>query len=81
VFVPGTWYTPDFFSPVTQLLESQGYHARGVSLPTVGGPATGEDDISAIRSAIDEEISQGQDVVLIMHSRGGVSGGSSVRGY
>ena len=85
IFVPGAWHGPEPFSTVRASLESHGYTTIGISLPSVGAepPVKSWDpDVDAIRSAIakvaDEE---GGDVVLAVHSYGGVPSSEAAKGF
>nr|WOD45556.1 hypothetical protein [Trichoderma atroviride] len=82
VFVPGAWHSPDTWSKVTAELEPQGYKTICITLPTtLSDPSKGiADDIDEARKAILAETSQGRDVVVVVHSYGGMVGPSAVKG-
>lgn len=82
VLVPGAWHRADTWSKVVAELEPQGYKTICITHPsTLSDPNKGIfDDIEATRKAILEETSQGRDVVVVVHSYGGMVGPSAIKG-
>ncbi|KAH8762131.1 Alpha/beta hydrolase fold-1 [Diaporthe sp. PMI_573] len=83
VLVPGAWHPVSALDPVAKQLSAAGYTVRGVDLPSCGAEPPLDDfgpDVDKIRGVIAEEADRGQDVVLFMHSYGGVVGTESCRG-
>jgi pimeloyl-ACP methyl ester carboxylesterase len=83
VFVPGAWHSAETWGKLTAVLEKQHhYKCAAVSLPsTKSDPsATLKDDIDATREIIAAETTQGRDVVVVMHSYGGIPGQSAIKG-
>jgi pimeloyl-ACP methyl ester carboxylesterase len=83
VFVPGAWHRAETWAKLTSILDKQHqYKCISVSLPsTKSDPtATLKDDIDATRDAIQAETTQGHDVVVVMHSYGGIPGQSAIKG-
>ena len=82
ISVPGSWHSAETWSKVTTLLEEQGLHTCSVTLPTTSGDVTAEfgDDVKAVQTAIHDQTKQNRDVVLVLHSYGGVVGQSAVKG-
>ncbi|KAK7715232.1 hypothetical protein SLS64_003930 [Diaporthe eres] len=83
VLVPGAWHPAAALDPIAKPLRAAGYTVRGVDLPTCGAePPLSEfgPDVDAISKAIAEEADRGQDVVVFMHSYGGVVGTEACRG-
>jgi pimeloyl-ACP methyl ester carboxylesterase len=84
ILVPGSWHVPEHFEPMTKLLESHGYNAVGARLvsnrqtPPYG--QTLSEDAAAVSSRILTECDAGNDIVVVMHSYGGVVGSSAVKG-
>lgn len=84
VFVPGAWYGGSYFKPLKAVLSSPpySYDFVSVSLPTILTPLsdstwstvqeTFENDVNVIREKIDSVIDTGSNVVLVMHSWGGI---------
>ncbi|KAL0941534.1 uncharacterized protein CTRU02_204297 [Colletotrichum truncatum] len=83
IFVPGAWHSATRFQPVTSQLEALGYKTRSVQLPSYGAEpplSDFEPDVSAIRREIEMAADNEEDVVLFMHSYGGVVGCEACRG-
>jgi pimeloyl-ACP methyl ester carboxylesterase len=83
VLVPGAWHRAETWSKVTALLEKQHqYKCIAVSLPsTKSDPtATVKTDVDAVRSIIQTETHQGRNVVVVVHSYGGLLGQSAIQG-
>lgn len=82
VFVHGAWHQTNTWDKVVPLLETQQYKCVCVPLPstTSNHPTSLLDDIEAVRRAITTETSQGRDVVLVVHSYGGLVGSSALKG-
>lgn len=85
VFVPGAFHTPAHFEPIVSLLEKHSYSSLTVQLPTRGATAQSSDkndDIRAIRDQLERLIEVEQkEIVLVMHSNGGIAGCESVHGF
>ncbi|RMZ83536.1 hypothetical protein DV738_g1083, partial [Chaetothyriales sp. CBS 135597] len=82
VFVPGAWIGPDEFRRVADSLEAAGYEVKGVDLPS-GGSVPIHDfgpDVELIQATVREFADQGKDVLLVLHSYGGVVGSEAVKG-
>jgi pimeloyl-ACP methyl ester carboxylesterase len=84
ILTPGSWHVPAHFQPTTDVLISHGYKVVGVRTPSVrdSGPYTANlsADAAAVSSAILTEVDQANEVVLVMHSYGGVPGSAAVEG-
>ena len=83
IFVPGAFHTPFHYFPVVKLLSEAGYRAETVELPSTGkkpGSVTLEADIAAVRTLIENDTELGCDIILVVHSAGGVSGCAAVKG-
>jgi pimeloyl-ACP methyl ester carboxylesterase len=84
VFVPGAWHKPSCYDKVIKLLqEEHKLKCIAVTLPsTMGNPdATFKDDIDAAREVISIETTHGRDVIVIVHSYGGMVGNSAIKGF
>ncbi|RMD43476.1 hypothetical protein DV735_g1645, partial [Chaetothyriales sp. CBS 134920] len=82
VFVPGAWIGPNEFKRTADSLEAAGYEVKGVDLPS-GGSVPLQDfrpDVEAIQATIREFADQGKDVLLVVHSYGGIVGSEAVKG-
>jgi hypothetical protein len=83
VFVPGACHTPEFFGPVISILEPLGYKCVTVSMPAVGKtkPVDSlDEDIAAIRTVVLKELDAGLDVIMNVHSWGGIPTNSALDG-
>jgi len=85
VIVPGSFSSPDLYSNITEELLPFGYDAIVVGLVSVWQSddipaASMADDAAHIRSVTSKLADQGRDIVLAMHSYGGVCGTESAKG-
>jgi len=83
VLVPGAWHTPDGFDKLVVLLEAAGYATQGVNLPSIGVSPGLPDfslDVTAIKAAVSSVIDGGKDVVVVLHSYGGIPGTEALQG-
>ena len=83
VFVPGAWHGPSCYEAVMKRLETAGYETKGVALASVDAAEPLKDfkpDVDAIQAIVKPVVDQGKDVLLVVHSYGGVCGTESVRG-
>lgn len=81
VFAPGAWHDPGCFSLVQDKLHAQGYDTRGVTYPSVGAepPTKGlADDAAALRAEIEALADKGRQVIVVVHSYGGLVGAEAV---
>lgn len=86
IFVPGAWHSPEVFSTVRTSLETHGYRTLGITLPSVGAEPplkTWDPDVDAIRAAIQKAVDEegGRDVVLAVHSYGGLPASEACKGF
>ena len=83
MLIPGAWHTAESYYILVPILESAGYQVTAINLISVGAepPVQSLDpDIQHIRSTILPLIEQGKDVIVVMHSFGGIPGSSSLKG-
>ncbi|KUI58952.1 hypothetical protein VP1G_06263 [Cytospora mali] len=83
VLVPGAWHSASAFEPMAELLKTAGYNVKSIDLASCGSEPPVEDlepDVHLISSAIEEAADEGQNVVVFMHSYGGIVGTESCRG-
>ncbi|TVY80266.1 hypothetical protein LSUE1_G006533 [Lachnellula suecica] len=81
VLVPGAWHQPSVYSAVIASLSTHGYPALSIPLPSVGDSTQGfSDDVAAIRNCLTELVSDGKEVVLVVHSYSALPGGEAPRG-
>ncbi|KAF7524878.1 hypothetical protein PCG10_005461 [Penicillium crustosum] len=83
LFVPGAWHSPDCYDPVVQRLEAINYKTDKVHLPSVG-PAehhlSFDADVAQIRTQIERAADAGQEVVVVVHSYGGLPANEAIKG-
>ncbi|CAN8103534.1 unnamed protein product [Discula destructiva] len=83
VLAPGAWHTPDCFEILEDKLHAQGYETAAVAYPSVGAepPTKGlYDDAAAVRAEIEVHAGQGRQVIIVVHSYGGLVGAEAVKG-
>ncbi|KAI7356456.1 hypothetical protein KC354_g10408 [Hortaea werneckii] len=83
VIVPGAWHQAIHYQLLTDRLQQAGYDVHALTLPCTGDNPSQDvwkDDIAHIRATIERASDSGRDVVVVMHSRGGLPGGDAVEG-
>ncbi|KIW98009.1 uncharacterized protein Z519_01593 [Cladophialophora bantiana CBS 173.52] len=75
----GAWHGPVYFEPVKSKLEALGFTMVCPQQPSTGGippTTTLYDDAAHVRAELEQLVDQGEDVVLVLHSYGGMEDGS-----
>jgi pimeloyl-ACP methyl ester carboxylesterase len=84
LIVHGAWHHPAYFSSMISLLEQQGYNVICPHLPTCNSDETPtktlEDDVALIRTTALKLANEGQEIVALLHSYGGVVGTDALYG-
>ena len=84
VWVPGAWHLPSHYKLTTDILASQGYKVVTIRLPanrhTAPWPTDFTMDAGAVASAILIELDEWNEVVVVMHSYGGIPGSAAIEG-
>ena len=83
VIVHGGWHDPSCFDLVRKPLESEGFKCHVPALPSIGELAaskTASDDVDLVHATIEGCLSQGEDVVVIGHSNGGLKANGALKG-
>ncbi|GKT46684.1 uncharacterized protein ColSpa_06865 [Colletotrichum spaethianum] len=83
VFTPGAWHGPWAFDLVRAGLTLKGYESEAITLPSVGAdPATVglEEDAAVLRSTLETLADAGKEIVLVVHSYGGMVGSNAIEG-
>lgn len=83
ILVPGAWHPASALEPIMGPLRAAGHNVTGIDLACYGAEPPLNDfkpDVSLVRNAIEEAADNGQDVVVFMHSYGGVVGTEACRG-
>ena len=79
VLVPGAWHPASCFDLIASSLQFYGYETIQVTTPSVGSSEPFSADVQAIRDAIRTASKKGE-VLLFMHSYGGVPGCCAIEG-
>ena len=83
LLVHSAWHHPSCWEPVQKSLSEVGYTSRASALVSPGSPSPGaglRQDVEVVRKDLEELVAQGKDVVMVMHSYGGMAGGGAVEG-
>ncbi|KAK8066780.1 hypothetical protein PG997_013527 [Apiospora hydei] len=84
VIVPGAWQKPVAFEGLVQRLQTAGFEAIHVPLPTVGGtdlPLAGlAEDVAAVQAVLQKLAGEGKKALVVGHSAGGLVGSNAVAG-
>lgn len=85
VVVPGAYHVPEHFEDLTAALQDLGHTVEAVRLPSTKckkDPGNGlELDAAKIENAIRKFTESGQDVILHMHSYGGMAGSEAMHAF
>lgn len=83
LLVPGGWHPPKSYSHLTSRLSSLSYPVNALQNPSLNSSSKGlTDDISHVRSALQTLIDvEGEDVIVVSHSYGGLPAIAGVTGY
>lgn len=83
VFVHGGWHDPSCLDLIRKPLENLGYQCRVPDLPSIGDQAaikSVDDDVRIVHDIISKCLSNGEDVVVIAHSSGGLTANGALEG-
>ena len=84
LIIHGAWRLPAYFSSAIDLLKAQGYNVVCPHLPTCNKDdiptKTLDDDVVLVRRTASSLADEGQEVVALMHSYGGVAGTDTLYG-
>ncbi|KAK6362468.1 hypothetical protein LTS17_012832 [Exophiala oligosperma] len=85
VIVPASFSPPSLYRDVVERLGDTGFKTIVIDLPSIGSRAplagaTMTDDVNCIRSITNELVDDGKDIILVMHSYGGICGTESTKG-
>lgn len=82
IIAPGSFSIPAFYDIFVSQLSTHRYDVQVVSLPSVGSEKATNmtDDANAIKVVITKTADEGKDIVLVMHSYGGIPGTESAHG-
>ncbi|KAI1277409.1 Alpha/beta hydrolase fold-1 [Xylaria sp. FL0933] len=84
VLVPGAWTAPIAYRKLVSALEARFFNVHVPALPTNNGArppgSSFEGDIQAVRQVVQQLVNDGNEVIVLMHSYGGVAGTSALEG-
>lgn len=83
LFVPGAWHSPEGFNVVRSQLKTLGYPTDAVTHASIGEEPPVKslaDDAAILRAAIQKLADEGKQIVVVVHSYGGVVGSCAVEG-
>ncbi|RFU25223.1 hypothetical protein B7463_g11111, partial [Scytalidium lignicola] len=82
VLVHGAWHRSNCWDSVILQLKEHGYPFKAVDLPSAGGELTTTmaDDAAHIQETTSALVAAGKEVVIVMHSYGGIPGTESAKG-
>lgn len=83
VLVPGACQPPIFYLPLAKALQEKGMPTKIVDLPSVGTDrilANFDEDVAAVRNVVFDLIKVNFNVVVAMHSYGGLPGSAAMKG-
>ncbi|GKZ24458.1 hypothetical protein AbraIFM66951_010681 [Aspergillus brasiliensis] len=83
VLVPGAWCTAIVYDTLRTTLTSRGLPSIATAHPSIGAEPPSKtltDDVAHLRSELVSLIDQGKDIILVLHSYGGVVGSGAVEG-
>lgn len=81
IFAPGAWYPQTIFDPIIEKLPD--YRSHSVAFPSVHEASSVTDlrpDIDAVRSLVQREADEGNEIVVIAHSWAGLPVSSALEG-
>ena len=84
LLVGGAWHTAHYLIPLAASLTTEGYLALPLGLASVGAnPPTSDfgDDVTLVRAAASQLISEGRRVLAVLHSYGGIAGTEALQGF
>lgn len=82
IVVPGATQPPIFYQPFIEALQKEGFSAKVVSLPSTGADhmmETFDEDVTAVQRTVVGVLEEGLEVVVVMHSYGGIPGSAAMR--
>ncbi|KAF2681998.1 alpha/beta-hydrolase [Lentithecium fluviatile CBS 122367] len=82
VLLHGAWHTPRCWDRLVSELAKAGYESIAPALPSTGTPPTPDwsADVEIIRGTVSGLLKKERDVVVVMHSFSGMTGGTSLDG-
>ena len=83
VIVPGACQPPPLYVPFAKALETRSLPSSIIPTPSCGASPGLKDfsaDVTLIRDTVSKHLDAGKDVVVLMHSYGGIPGSAALKG-
>lgn len=83
VIVPAACQPPSLYVPFTEALEARSIPSTVIHTPSVGASPGLKDfsaDVTLVRDTVGKLLDEGKDVVVLMHSYGGMPGSAALEG-
>ncbi|KAI1344165.1 Alpha/beta hydrolase fold-1 [Xylariaceae sp. FL0016] len=83
LLVNGAWHHPGLYSPLVKQLEAEGFHVLTPELRTLGADKHGKthtDDVALIREIAIPRFDEGEEIIIVAHSYGGIPACASTEG-
>lgn len=84
VIAHGAWHPVDVFTPFAEQLVERGHKVEVVALPSIDHdsvPVPGlREDCEAVAETLNRRADEGEEIILLCHSYGGVVGSCAVEG-
>lgn len=82
LFIHGSWHNPNHFKAIRTLFESAGFPTECPAQATINAKPhttlTLQDDVQVIQATLSKLIEDSRDVIVVMHSYGGVLGSEAI---
>ncbi|KAK4865957.1 hypothetical protein LT330_008697 [Penicillium expansum] len=83
VLVPGAWTAPKAYHKLIDALKAKAFKVHCPALPTNNGQrppnSTVNADMQTVRETVKPLVDAGQEVIMLIHSYGGIAGTSAIR--
>jgi pimeloyl-ACP methyl ester carboxylesterase len=83
VLIPGAWHVAEHYSLLTPCLNDAGYETLPLTLPSSGSDPAIPDftpDVEEVRRNVIPLLDAEKNVIVVMHSYGGIPGSSAMKG-
>ena len=83
VVIPAACHTPAHYQPLASALQSADFTVAVVPLPSAGaspGLRNFDEDVAAIHKIVSSFVDDGIEVVMLLHSYGGLPGSAAMKG-
>lgn len=83
VIVPAACQTPAHYQPLASALQKASFTVAVIPLPSVGaspGLKNFDEDVAAVRKVVGSLVNDDTEVIVLMHSYGGLPGSAAMKG-